>query len=287
MKTKYLITILIISFFSALSAQNITGNKELVTRSIEIDTFKIINVSQNFEVVLMKQDKPSVSIETDSNLQEFITAEVKDHVLTVASTIDLNKFKELIVTIGYNDLLKEVNVAGKVKLQGSVNLKNKKLSLNLKENTKTALDIEARYLNLKTYDKAKLEVATATDTINLIGKSSSHIELKTNTTVDLFDVNLEENSKARIAGSSNKTRYLLVKDSKVKAGELNSGITKIESKDNSKAYIYTADKLEINVAGKSETYIIGNAQITIKAFKDEAKLQKMKKAPADTFGKLF
>ena len=78
--------ILIIAFFIAfsLSAQEkLKGNKEVTSENRNISEFQKIEIIDDMDIYLNFGETQSVIVETDSNLHEVITTDIKDGVLTI------------------------------------------------------------------------------------------------------------------------------------------------------------------------------------------------------------
>ena len=85
------IILLFLGVFMAinLNAQNsekVKGNRVVTTIVTEIDAFHTIEIDEDFEIDIIYNKTPSVEIETDENLHEFITFSVRDSVLSFNKT---------------------------------------------------------------------------------------------------------------------------------------------------------------------------------------------------------
>ncbi len=277
MRTHYLIILL--SFLGlSLQAQKLKGNKIIEARVVEIDTFYIANIKQEFNVALVYQESPSVTVETDSNLQEFIHVEVdEDKKLWIFSDLDLSKAKKLLITIGYNELFRELNVGGKVKANGTINLNSKEFTLNVYEAARMGIEVESAIFNLNVQDKARFEGSTICYGLNINTDGSTQTELKSNNNIEELNITLKENSKCDIVGNA-KNAVINVRDNtRFKGGKLNISQNTINAEGSAKAYVKTTGQLNINASKKAEIYVIGTSDIVINGFKNEAKIIKTDK----------
>ena len=69
----------------AQKKEKIKGSKIVTVWVKEIPSFENIEINDNFEVFLVKSDKPSLEIEADDNLHEIINYEVAGETLRVSS----------------------------------------------------------------------------------------------------------------------------------------------------------------------------------------------------------
>ena len=71
-----LVALLVTTFSLAQKKEKIKGSKIVTVAIKELKSFENIEVGDNFEVLLVKGDKPSLEIEADDNLHDIINFEV-------------------------------------------------------------------------------------------------------------------------------------------------------------------------------------------------------------------
>jgi len=106
-----LLTLLFIALFAGLSAQNwgsgkrIKGNGDLVTKDRKVASFSGIKTCCSFTVEVRK-GAPSIRIEAESNLQEYISTDVSAGRLSIRFTRNLNisNHKPIRVYVTMNEL---------------------------------------------------------------------------------------------------------------------------------------------------------------------------------------
>lgn len=287
MKKNYtLILALLFSFvISAQGFEKIKGNRILEVQSTEISPYRILEIGENFEVVLVQQDSPKVRIETDSNLHEYIKIDVSAEKLSILTSETVSKFKKLYVEIGYNQNLSQIIAKGKVSIRGNTALQTERTELIASESANINLNFQSSRVEIKASDKAKIttNIKSESTAINAINNATIHCETNT----ESLNINLSEGSDLHINGTSSKVNFFLQDNSYLSAAELTSGIAMVTIKGTSEAYIKATDKLSLNASENSETYVLSNPLIEIIAFNDLAKLQKIKKAPGNGFSKLL
>ena len=101
--------------------ETIKGDGNLTSEERTVESFTDVKVSGMFDVVLV-QGEPSVLIETDQNLLEHISTEVREEVLTVSSGDKYFNTDQLVITVFYRSL-EEVKISGACELvtNGSIN----------------------------------------------------------------------------------------------------------------------------------------------------------------------
>ena len=86
---------LIVALSFPLKAQ-INGNGEITKQSYQVDNFNAITVGGARTVVLTQGDEFSVEVETDSNIQPYVTVEVKNNTLQFGfNTKKIKRYKVL------------------------------------------------------------------------------------------------------------------------------------------------------------------------------------------------
>ena len=287
MKKHYtLILALLFSFvLSAQSTEKIKGNKILEVKNTEITPYRILEIGENFDVVMVLQETPRVRIETDSNLHQYIKVDVSAEKLSILTSETISKFKKLYIEIGYNQNLAQIIAKGKVSIRGNTALNTERTELIASESSNVDLNFQSSRVEVKGSGKAKI-------TSNINAESTAiHVSNNASITSDVntesLNVNLSENSKLTISGSTPKANFFLQDDSYLAAAALNSGITAVTTKGTSEVYINATDKLNLNASENSETFVLGNPLIEISGFNDLAKLQKIKKAPTNGLARLL
>ena len=94
-KISLLFTFLFLTTISvAQKKEKIKGSKIVTVAVKEIPSFENIEINDNFEVFLVKSEKPSLEIEADDNLHEVINYEVAGGTLRVSSLREASGFKK-------------------------------------------------------------------------------------------------------------------------------------------------------------------------------------------------
>ena len=83
------------TFLLLRKKKKIKGSKIVTVSVKEIPSFESVEINDNFEVFLVKSEKPSIEIEADDNLHEIINYEVAGGTLRVTSLRDVSGAKNL------------------------------------------------------------------------------------------------------------------------------------------------------------------------------------------------
>ncbi|MEM5564356.1 DUF2807 domain-containing protein [Psychroserpens sp. AS72] len=262
------------AFSFAQDEEKIKGDRNLTIEQTYIDGFKKIVVGEDFEVELYYNKKPSVEIETDGNLHEYIDIKVVDSVLTITTTRDIRS-KKLNVKVNYGDSFSDIEVKdnGEIRSLTSLELDNASLKtsgsarayLNIKassfsfvstEKTKVKLNITAPKVSVEISDNTKMDaLINATDVkMDLYQRASADLE------GTVANLNLRTDNNAQLNGKNLTTKNCSV------LAEMDSDV-----------YLEVLETIAIDASGASEIYLFGNPKITINTFTGTVKLQKKEK----------
>tara|TARA_R110002049_G_scaffold71370_1_gene183853 strand:+ start:8468 stop:8851 length:384 start_codon:yes stop_codon:yes gene_type:complete len=95
----------------SLQAQNpekVKGNRTVVIQETLIDAFHTIDLDEDFDIEIIYNKIPSIEVEADENLHEFIDFEVKDSILSFNKTTKITSKKRLNIKVKYNANLNTV-----------------------------------------------------------------------------------------------------------------------------------------------------------------------------------
>lgn len=287
MKNLYtLILALLFSFIlSAQKNEKIRGNKILEVIDTDITPYRILEIGESFEVLMVFQETPRIRIETDSNLHEYIKVDVSAEKLSILTSETISRFKKLYVEVGYNQNLSQIIVKGKVTIRGNTALKTDRTELIVSESASANLNFESSRVEIKGSGKAKVTTDINAESVAIHCINNADITSITNT--ESLNVNLSESTKLTISGSASKANFFLQDNSYLNAAALISGLAAVTTKGTSKTYINATDKLNVNASGDTETYLLGNPLIEISGFNDLAKFQKIKKVPSNGLARLL
>lgn len=166
MKTRILQTIVIILTIvisSPIKAQ-VKGSGEITKRSLQLEEFTAVEAGGAQEVILMNGEEFSVVIETNDNLHEYISYEIKNQKLRFKYN-KIKKYDEMKFYISA-PLFEEISVSGASEVKSPEILKGKSLRLFASGASEVKLNLE--------YDNLITKLSGASE-VKLKGKVNSHI----------------------------------------------------------------------------------------------------------------
>lgn len=270
-----IITLSFCVFGFSQDTDKIKGDRNVTIKQTYIDDFNTIIVGEDFEVELYFNSKPSVEIETDDNLHEYITIEVIDSVLTFRTTKDIRSKKAMKIKVNYSNGFSHIETRDNAEIRSLTSLELDNASLKTSGSSKAYLNIKATNFNINSLDKAKAKLnLTATNTTIQLSDNSKLSALinSTETTIDLYQrasLDVEGASDNLLLTSDNNAKF----DGKNFTAKTCTAICEFASD----TYLEVTESIIIEASGSSEIYLFANPKITINKFTDTAKLQKKEK----------
>jgi len=272
------VSIIIILIFLALVASvklnaQIRGNGEVTKQSRSVDSFDGIKVDGATTVVLTQGDKFDVIVETDSNIQEYVVAEVKNGTLDFSfSTNKIKKYKIL----KFHVTAPEINLI-KVSGASDVNSSNELTGDKLKIIVSGASDINlnVNYTSITTKVSGASDItlngAATSSVIESSGASDFHGKglITTSSVVKASGasscfVNATSNLNYEVSGASDVKYVSTPETIIIKKGNGSEKIIVVNTdNDNSSNYSYT-DTTSVNVGSLHVAVVEGDTtQITV------------------------
>jgi hypothetical protein len=278
MKRYFLALGLTLIAFMTSFAQNpekVKGNRIVVIQETLIDPFHTINVDEDFEIEIIYNKVPSVEIETDENLHEFIVFEVKDNVLSFNKTKKITSKKRLNIKVKYNDYLNtiETNYDGEITSLTTMELNDALLVTH--GSSKANLTIKTDFLNFEGSERSKVKLDLICDSTKITLNDNSKLDGLINSPA--LDVNLRQRANATIDGNGEDLILRGNDYSQFYAKNFTVKTCDVVCETSSDATLDVIDAITIEASGSSSIYLYNNPKITINRLTDTTKLQKKEK----------
>lgn len=216
----FLATTLVLSFFN-LNAQwgsnNISGNGQITTTTIQTSGYEGISIAGNFHVTLVEGKEGVITLKGESNLLEEIVVEVKGRNLHVKPEERVNlkpsKGMKIEITIPVEQI-NSVSLAGSGEIKNAFDLKTDKLTLKLAGSGNIKLNISSDELDSSVAGSGKIILnGRANELKGSIAGSGSVDASRVNAhNADIsisgsgsYNVNCSGDLKVRISGSGSVT----------------------------------------------------------------------------------
>ena len=275
-KISFLFTLLFLStIVVAQKKEKIKGSK-IVTISVkEIPTFENIEINDNFEVFLVKGEKPSLEIEADDNLHEIINYEVAGGTLRVSSLREAIGAKKFALRINYTDDLKLITSKNESSIHALADLELENITIKNYDNSRAFLNVKASYFALVLNDKAEAEINIKAENTSL--ELSKNAELKALINSPELKLDMYQKSQAEIEGNINNAKMRLDNFSLLISKKLVIATLDLSIESYSKCFINVSNTLTLAASGKTEIELLGESKIQINKFINNATLYKKEK----------
>ena len=260
---------------SAQDDEKVKGDRNVTIKQTYIDPFNKIVVGEDFYVEVYYNKKPSVEIETDENLHEFISFEVKDSVLILKTTKKIVSSKKMNIKVNYDDSFQHIETLDDAEIRSLTSLELKNATLNTYGNSKAYLNIKAKTFKFQSLDKSKVKLNVNTESSVLQLSGNSKLDALINSPVT--EIDMYQRANADIEGTSQNANIICDNNSKFNGTNFTIQSCIIKCDLSSDAYIEAINDITIDVSGTSSIYLYGNPKITINKFLGTAKLQKKEK----------
>lgn len=277
MKKITLLALLTISL-SVFSQAKIKGTGNVSLIKTDLTAYNKLVINNDFRVVLIKSDNPSIEIETDDNLHDAIKVNVTDSIFTLNTFNKLKPKKTFNITIFYTALLDEITVNDDAQIETLNTLNVSNMTVNINNYAKTDLSIKSDTFNLnnnneakiKLLSKSKLNIESKLTNLKLAGSSISHVVIRT----DSLNITLKNKASLEVEGTATKLNAIAQGNGDIKGKNLNIEEASIFTKDDTNLSAKITEKLLLESYGKSKVELYGNPVITLAKFTDSAKLHK-------------
>lgn len=270
-----LVALLVTSFSYGQKKEKIKGSKIVTVAVKELNSFENIEVSDNFEVFLVKGTKPSIEIEADDNLHEIINFEVTGNTLKINTVKEPFSYKKFAVRINYSNDLQLITARNEVEIKALADIELDKITIKNYNNSKSFLNVKSNYFALILDDKAEAEINVKAESTSL--ELSKNSELKALIASPEFKLDMYQKSTATIEGTATIAKMRLDNNSHLNAPKLVIGTLEVDTDSYAKCEINVSSAITIAAGGKSQIELWGEQKITIKKFTNNTTLYKKDK----------
>jgi hypothetical protein len=274
MKIKQILSIVLLLLISGttFSQIKIKGDKNIVTRERTVPFFDRIEIIDDIEVYMGYSATPSVAVETDSNVQEYILTEVSNGVLSIKIDDVIVRNKTLAVHLKVNEELKEIYAYNNAKISGKNLIEIDSFTVNGFDNASFDLKLRSKQVLIKGKKSSKVQLEVLCDDFTMRLEESADVKgvIDTKTAI----VELLDRSGAGISGSADALELQVSGNSSFKGRTFVAKDVNVQTSNNADAYINTKSELDIYARNASKVYIYNDAKITLHEFFDKATLFK-------------
>jgi hypothetical protein len=253
--------------------EKIKGDRNVTIKQTYIDPFNKIVVGEDFSVEIIYNSKPSVEIETDDNLHQYIDFGVTAGVLTFQTTKRITSSKKMNIKVNYGEGLESIETKEDGEIRSLTSLELKNTTLMTSGSSKAYLNIRTAKFDYTSLDKARSKLnVNATGIATIVLGDNCKVEALLNAKSAKIDMN--QKATAIIEGTTDD--FILRTDfsSSFNGKEFAVNACNLIVEGNSSATVRVNGTLNLETSGGSEVYFYGPGKITLNKFSGNAKLQK-------------
>jgi hypothetical protein len=277
MKHSYLVVFFLLTttLTFAQNKEKIKGSKTVVEKHKEVGEFTALEIEDNLTVFLEKGATNEIKIESDDNLIDYLSFDIKEKTLRIYTSKEITSFKKLTLKIKYTNDLKSV-------IAKNVAIINALEAVQLDDITFKSVDFAKLYLNVNSKnftiigdDKSKIELNLKSEKAKFQMSKNSQIKALIATTD--FNLDLYQKATATIEGDATNT-FIRQDNNTVFAGfNFTTKNADVTTENSAVCNLMADTTLVVDANGSSKINLLGTPKIEVRKFLDEAQLIKKKK----------
>ncbi|MFV0564912.1 MAG: GIN domain-containing protein [Flavobacteriaceae bacterium] len=271
-----LFSILLTGFTSyAQTLDKVKGNKNVITQTTETEAFHTLIIDDDFEVSLIFNQTPLVTIDTDDNLFPYIIIDEHEGVLSLKKTAKLITSKGIIVKINYNNELTNIKVKDKAQVSAPTPIDLENLTLIAEGSSKVDLHLKTDTFTFQSNEKSRVKLDAVCKKAMLTLSQTSKLEglfYSKETSMELYD-----KANVSLNGETDSLNLKTDNDAQFNGKEFLIKTCLTTNETSSDVYLNVLETLTMEASGSSSVNVYNSPKIIINRFDDTAKLQKKAK----------
>ena len=276
--TIYLLLVFITSlshYTNAQKAEKVKGNRVVTIQQTDVESFHTVVVSDDFEIDIIYNQNPSVEIEADENLHEFILFEVRDSILSFSKTRKITSKKALKIRVNFNDSLSNIETRDDAKIHSLTTLQIPSLRLITSGNSKAGLTVKSEHFYYESLDKSKNELNIISDSCRIIVNNNSKLEALINAPKVAID--MYQRAHAEIEGNNDDLDLKMDNNTTFIGKNFTVKNCTLLCEIGSDATVEVMENITLAASGSSAIYLYGNPKIVVDKLENTSKIQKKEK----------
>ena len=255
---------------SAQKKPKIKGSRAVVEVSESLPKFNAIHIKDDIEVSLKKSFEEGYLLTADDNLTDIIKLEVQDGTLEVSSYYQVTSKKELKLEIRYTSLNKLIVQNGVLVATDLLN--TDMLDINQYGNSKFDLNVSAIAIRLNVEEDATLKLNLDADSVSVMSRGKTKLDL--NSRADKLSFEILDRSNVNVLGAAHEMQIAIFQNGKLDGELFQVNHISLKAREESFVRINAIEKVDLQLSGKSKTYLFSSPIINLSLFEDSAQLHK-------------
>ncbi|WP_308991164.1 DUF2807 domain-containing protein [Mariniflexile litorale] len=259
----------------AQTIEKVKGNKNVTIIQTEINPFHTIIVDEDFDIEIIYNNVPSITIETDENLHEFIKFDVINGVLSFDKTTRITSKKRLNITVNYDDSLNNIKITEKGEILSLTTMNLVNAILITEGSARAGLTIKTNNFEFQSNGKAKVKLNLTCENAKLSLIDTSKLDALIYSPITHID--LYQRADATIEGETHELKLRTDNYSQFNGKNFTAKTCNTLNEISSDAYLEVLDTITIDASGNSSVYLYGDPEIIVNKLSGTSKLQKKEK----------
>jgi hypothetical protein len=257
---------------SAQKKEKIRGSKIVTIEKKNIEKFENIEVTDNFEIILINGNVPHLEIDADDNLQEIIKVETFGNTLKISSVKSVSGHKKMSIRVTYTENLKMLVAKDDATITAIDEIKNKEITFKCYDNSSLFVNASSKTFTLIANDKSKVELNLKSEDVVL--ELSRNNQTKALIAANKLQCDMYQKSSAVIEGDVNDLKLRLDNNANFTGRKLGANNASLIMEGSAKSSVSVKGILMIEASGKSEIHVYDEPKIDLKRFVDNVTLYK-------------
>jgi hypothetical protein len=272
-KVKYIFIVLLAFSTAMVHAQRkpkIKGNRNPTEVRESLPDFHAVCLLDDLEVSLEHAADPGYLVAADDNLIDILKFEVVSDTLFISSFYTVTAKSKLEIKVLYNELSAIRVKAGSLTADEVITADE--LTIHTEALAKLQLKAKAPLLLLQMEEQSSGDLNLESDSLKVVLNNRANARIYQ--LCDNLELNMGDQSDAVIEGTSGTMTIRMKAGSKLKAERLEAETIKASLDDTATAYLRPTALLELTSRGSANTYLYGDAKISVLEFGDTSELYK-------------
>lgn len=273
MNNKFILLVLLACITAMVHAQRkpkIKGNRNVTEVTESLPPFQAVKLEDDLEIILESGTSPGYTVIADDNLIDILKFKVEADTLYISSFYTVTASRKLEIRIHYNELNAIMLNEGSLSVEGPVT--TDALNVRTRAATRIQLDVKSSLMRLEMDDQSTGDFNVESDSVVVI--LNNRAEARIYQVSDEMNAVLGDQSDAVLEGTTQTLELRMNSGAEFRAEQLVADTIKADLDGTSKARLRPTNLLELSSRGSANTYLYGEAEITIRQFGDTSELYK-------------
>ncbi|MGO1751534.1 MAG: GIN domain-containing protein [Psychroflexus sp.] len=223
---KYVLyAVLAFSFFSCQTVSKITGNEKIdgagpvISKEIAINQLEEIDISNSWEVKLIKSSTSKIVIKTHQNIIDLSEITTDKNMFKISFQEQIGKVDQKTIEIYYTQHLESIDLSATANLSADDEVSLDQLDIDLSSASKLKLKVRTKSLSIETSSSSTADLQIQSNKLEIDASSGSRVTAKING--KSITAEASSGSSIKLNGSATTLKSSTSSGSEINAADLN------------------------------------------------------------------